>query len=82
LEAPPERFEWALSALKNEGLAIDRGFRSLSLGRSASRFHAPVSLQTSHTNSPQRVVLHHPVLLEEGAGEKISEAIRRVMKRI
>ena len=82
LDAPAERFEWALSALKNEGLAIDRGFRSLSLGRSASRFHAPVGLQTSHTNSPQRVVLHHPVLLEEGAGEKISRAIRRVMKRI
>ncbi len=82
LDAPPERFEWALSALKNEGLAIDRGFRSLSLGRSASRFHAPVSLQTSHKNSPQRVVLHHPVLLEEGAGEKIARAIKRVIRQI
>ena len=82
LDAPTERFEWALSALKNEGLAIDRGFRSLSLGRSPSRFHAPVGLQTSQTDSPRRVVLHHPVLLDEGAGEKIARAIKRVMERI
>ena len=79
LDASPERFDWVFAALKAEGLAVERGFRSLSLGRSPSRFYAPVTLDISHANTPNRLVLHHPILLESGSGEKIARAIRRVV---
>ncbi len=79
VDASEARLAWVLAALKAEGLAVEKGFRSLSQGRSPSRFQAPVSLEVSHSNSPQRFVLHHPILLEAGAGEKIARAIRRVL---
>ncbi len=79
IDALPDRLDWVMAALKAEGLAVEKGFRSLTKGRSPSRFHAPVALTNSHNTSPCRLVLHHPILLESGSGEMVAQAIRRVL---
>jgi len=69
-----------VEALRKEGIAADVGFRSLSAGRSRSRFVAPVSLEHSHRTCPVRVVIHHPVLLETQAPQRIAGAFRKILE--
>jgi dTDP-4-amino-4,6-dideoxygalactose transaminase len=70
-----ERF---VAAVRDEGVALDEGFRALHVGRSPSRWRAAGPLTQAERAHHETVVLHHPVLL--GADADIEEVVRAVAK--
>jgi len=50
-------------AMRAEGVAFDAGFRASHVGRSPSRFRAPLPLPNAERLHREVVILHHPVLL-------------------
>lgn len=53
-----------VAAVAAEGVALDRGFAALHVGRSPARYRAAGSLAVAERAHRQAMVLHHPVLLE------------------
>ncbi len=70
--------EQLVGALKAEGIGAEVGFRSLHAGRSRSRYRAHDELIHSKEQSPQRIVLHHPVLLQQDGPQKVAAALHRM----
>ena len=74
----PSRDAFA-QAVRNEGIALDPGFRSLHRIHSRRRFRAVGELQVAGAADDGILVLHHPVLLESAAAsEQIVEAVLKV----
>jgi dTDP-4-amino-4,6-dideoxygalactose transaminase len=66
-------------AVRNEGVALDPGFRSLHRIHSRRRFLAVGDLQVADAADDGILVLHHPVLLESAAAiDQIVEAVLKV----
>ena len=70
--------ELFLKAMRAEGIAFDEGFRAAHIGRSPSRFRAPLPLLESEKAHHGTVILHHPILL--GSTEDVEEVARAVHK--
>jgi perosamine synthetase len=51
-----------IKAIRAEGIALDPGFKALHIGRSPSRFQAPMTPIHASAAHEQCVALHHPVL--------------------
>jgi dTDP-4-amino-4,6-dideoxygalactose transaminase len=62
-----ERFglprEVLLAVLGSEGVALDKGFAALHVGRSPARYRAAGSLAVAEHAHREALVLHHPILL-------------------
>lgn len=73
---PRERF---LAALRAEGIAFDRGFDALHIGRSPQRFRSAAPLPEAERAHAGSVILHHPVLLgSEMELDQVAEAVRKI----
>ncbi len=70
-----ERF---LEAVRAEGVALDKGFNALHVGRSPDRFRPAGPLLEADRAHAGAVVLHHPILL--GAAADVEEVARAVEK--
>ncbi len=77
--ATRERF---IAAIQAEGLAIDAGFRGFAR-RSERRCRRIGELQHSQTAAESTVLLHHPILLLDGAAiEQAALALRKVARAL
>src|SRR5207237_5155456 len=75
LGVPRERF---LAALRAEGIAFDRGFDALHVGRSPQRFRSAGALPEAERAHAGCVILHHPVLIgSETNLEQVTQALRK-----
>jgi perosamine synthetase len=70
-----ERF---VAALQEEGIAVDKGFRALHVGRSPSRWRSPGPLPQAERAQEGTVVLHHPILL--GSDDELRQVVQAVEK--
>ena len=67
------------AAMRAEGIALDEGFRALHVGRSPDRWRAAGSLDETMRAHAGMIVLHHPILLGDGADiEQIIQAFERI----
>ncbi len=70
-----------VAAVRAEGIALDEGFRSLHVGRSATRFRAAGSLEVADLSHRDIVALHHPVLLgEDQEIDQVALAFRKTWR--
>jgi dTDP-4-amino-4,6-dideoxygalactose transaminase len=68
-----------VAAARAEGMAFDEGFAALHVGRSPSRFRAGGELTEAMRAHHGMVVLHHPVLLGDGADvEELTTAVHKI----
>jgi dTDP-4-amino-4,6-dideoxygalactose transaminase len=72
---PRERF---VAALRAEGVAFDKGFHGLHVGRSEKRYRAAGPLTESERAHHGVVVLHHPIL--QGSAADLAEVVDAVHK--
>ena len=71
-----ERF---LEAVRAEGVALDKGFNALHVGRSPDRFRPAGPLLEAERAHAGTVVLHHPILLgTEADVEEVARAVEKV----
>ena len=69
------------TSLRAEGIAMDVGFRGLHLIHSSRRFRAADSLVQASLADTGMLILHHPVLIQEGdAIHEIADAVSRIAK--
>ncbi len=66
-----------VAAVRAEGFALDEGFRALHAGRSGSRWRAAGELPEADRAHRGCLVLHHPLLLEDGV-EPFAHALGRI----
>ncbi len=77
-----EQIDHFIKAIKAEGIAIDRGFRGFNK-RSARRCRVASELQHTQRAAEQTLLLHHPILLQDGETiDRLAQGIQKVFDAI